>query len=105
MQKKIEKIKYFFQQVSIVTNVIVGFPGESNKHFMNIKSEREHLSVFRIHGILFKSNKVLRSLSEIKRYKFYAKNTVILYGGTDYYIRVKLTCFTCLKLLPISHKM
>lgn len=90
--EKVEKIKYFLPQACIGTDVIVGFPGESNEHFMKtfhflseIKisylhvftySQRENTESFRMHGIIPKNicnkrNNILRNLSEIKRNKFY----------------------------------
>lgn len=90
--EKVEKIKYFMPQACIGTDVIVGFPGESNEHFMKtfhflneIKisylhvftySERENTESFRMHGIIpkyirHKRNQILRNLSKIKRNKFY----------------------------------
>lgn len=90
--EKVEKIKYFMPQSCIGTDVIVGFPGESNEHFiktfnflndMKISylhvftfSERENTEACRISGtiprfIRYKRNNILRSLSEIKRRIFY----------------------------------
>lgn len=101
--EKVEKIKYFMPQSCIGTDVIVGFPGESNDHFMKTFhflnemkisyihvftfSERENTEAFRMQGMIpgfirYKRNKILRRLSEIKRNKFYdsqigTKKTVI----------------------------
>lgn len=121
---KVEKIKYFMPQASIGTDVIVGFPGETNEHFLKTFnllnemkvsylhvftfSERENTEACRIYGMLpsyirHNRNHILRSLSEIKRNKFYnsqigTERTVLfesknregfLYGFTDNYIRVK----------------
>lgn len=90
--EKVEKIKFFLPHACIGTDVIVGFPGESNEdfmktfHFLNeIKisylhvfsySERVNTKSFRMHGIVpknirYKRNNILRNLSEIKRHKFY----------------------------------
>lgn len=90
--EKVEKIKYFMPQACIGTDVIVGFPGENNEHYMKtfhflneIKvsylhvftfSERENTESFRMHGIIpkyirHKRNHILRNLSKIKRHKFY----------------------------------
>ncbi len=124
-QAKVEKIKYFMPQASIGADIIVGFPGETNEnflktfHFLNEMklsylhvfsySERENTEAFRMYGqipkyIRQKRNQILRSLSEIKRHKFYdsqigtersalfeSKNREgFLYGFTDNYIRVKI---------------
>lgn len=126
-EDKIEKIKYFMPQACIGTDVIVGFPGESNEQFMKTfhflnemkisylhvftYSERENTEAFQMHGIIpkyirQKRNQVLRSLSEIKRHKFYksqigTEHIVLfeeenregfLYGFTENYIRVKIPC-------------
>lgn len=123
-REKVEKIKFLMPQASIGTDVIVGFPGENNEHFLKTFhflneiqisylhvftfSERENTEAFLMNGIIpkhirHKRNSVLRSLSEIKRYKFYnsqigMERTVLfenenrggfLYGFTDNYIRVK----------------
>lgn len=90
--EKVEKIKYFMPQACVGTDVIVGFPGENNEHFMKtfhflneIKvsylhiftySERENTEAFQNYGLIPKSvrhkrNHILRNLSEIKRNKFY----------------------------------
>lgn len=90
--EKVEKIKSFMPQACIGTDVIVGFPGESDENFMKTfyflsemqvsylhvftYSERENTEAFRMHGIIpkyirHKRNQVLRSLSAKKRNKFY----------------------------------
>jgi len=125
--EKVEKIKSFIPEACIGADVIVGFPGESNEHFMKTFhylnkmdvsylhiftfSERENTEAFRMFGLIpqhirHKRNQILRSLSEIKRHKFYhsqigTEHTVLfedenregfLYGFTDNYIRVKIPC-------------
>lgn len=91
-KKKVENIKYLMPQASIGTDVIVGFPGETNEHFLKTFhflneiqvsylhvftfSERENTEAFRMYGCLpkyirHKRNHLLRSLSEIKRHSFY----------------------------------
>lgn len=124
-REKVEKIKFLMPQASIGTDVIVGFPGENNEHFLKsfhflneiqvsylhvfTFSERENTDASLMNGIIpkhirHKRNHVLRSLSEIKRHKFYnsqigTERTVLfenknregfLYGFTDNYIRVKI---------------
>lgn len=124
-REKVEKIKFLMPQASIGTDVIVGFPGENNEHFLKsfhflneiqvsylhvfTFSERENTDASLMNGMIpkhirHKRNHVLRSLSEIKRHKFYnsqigTERTVLfenenregfLYGFTDNYIRVKI---------------
>lgn len=123
--EKVEKIKSLLPQASVGTDVIVGFPGESNEHFMKTFHflnevqvsylhvfsyyERENTEAFQKNGFIpkdigHKRNTVLRSLSEIKRNKFYdsqirTEQPVLfenenregfLYGFTDNYIRLKI---------------
>ncbi|AGC66977.1 MiaB-like tRNA modifying enzyme [Candidatus Uzinura diaspidicola str. ASNER] len=91
-KNKVENIKSLMPQASIGTDVIVGFPGESNEHFLKTFhflneiqvsylhvftfSERENTEAFRMYGVIpkyirHKRNNALRNLSEIKRQKFY----------------------------------
>ena len=94
--EKINRIKYFMPQACIGSDLIVGFPGESDEHFMETfcflsdlevsylhvftYSERKNTEAFRMEGevpksIRYKRNRLLRNLSVKKQYQFY-KNQI-----------------------------
>ncbi|WP_342226848.1 tRNA (N(6)-L-threonylcarbamoyladenosine(37)-C(2))-methylthiotransferase MtaB [Candidatus Walczuchella endosymbiont of Icerya purchasi] len=89
---KVEKIKLLLPQASIGTDVIVGFPYESDKHFIEsfrflseidisylhvfTYSERKRTEAIQMEGIVpknirYKRNQVLKGLSVKKRIQFY----------------------------------
>nr|WP_103328013.1 tRNA (N(6)-L-threonylcarbamoyladenosine(37)-C(2))-methylthiotransferase MtaB [Bacteroidetes bacterium endosymbiont of Geopemphigus sp.] len=90
--EKVNKIKAFMPQACIGVDVIVGFPGESDEHFMETfhflseleisylhvftYSDRADTEAIRMEGevlkaIRYKRNKALRGLSVRKRRQFY----------------------------------
>lgn len=122
--EKVKKIKYNIPNASIGVDVIVGFPGETDDHFLETYfflskleisyihvftySERDNTEAINFKNIVpkeirYKRNKILRELSEQKKYIFYkkninTKNNVLfentnkngyIYGYTDNFIRIK----------------